>query len=86
MNEVAAPAPAKRWDVAIGLGLEMEDVDRIKVESHGNCNEAYSAIFDKWRNKQSIPYTWRSVLKCLRSCSVDEQKIAGQIMKKCKQN
>ena len=84
MNEVAAPAPAKWWDVAIGLGLEMADVNRIEMESRGHCNRAYSAVFDTWKNKQSSPYTWRSVVECLQSSSVDEQKIARYIKEKCK--
>ena len=84
MNEVAAPAPAKWWSVAIGLGLKIADVHRIEVESHGHCNEAYLDVFDTWKWQQSSPYTWRSVVECLQSPSVNEQEIARQIMEKCK--
>ena len=84
MNEVAAPAPAKLWGVAIGLGLEMADVNRIQEESRGRCDRAYSAVFDTWKRQQSSSDTWRSVVECLQSPSVDEQKIARQIKEKCK--
>ena len=84
MNEVAAPVPAKLWGVAIGLGLEMADVNRIQEESRGRCDRAYSAVFDTWKRQQSSSYTWRSVVECLQSPSVDEQKIARQIKEKCK--
>ena len=84
MNEVAAPAPAKWQFVAIGLGLEKADVDRIQVESRGNCNEAYVDVFATWERQKSSPYTWRSVVECLQSPSVAEQKIARLIKEKCK--
>ena len=83
MNEVAAPAPAKWWDMAIGLGLGMADVNRIEEESHGRCNRAYPAVFETWKRQQRSSYTWRSVVECLQSPIVDLQKIATQIMKKC---
>ena len=83
MNEVAAPASAKWWDVAIGLGLEMDAVNRIEVESHSHCNRAYQAVFEVLKRQQSSPYTWRSVVECLQSPSVDEQEIATQIKEKC---
>ena len=83
MNEVAAPAPAKWWDVAIGLRLGMADVNRIEEESRGHCNRAYLAVFEAWKRQQSSSYTWRSVVECLQSPIVDEQEIATHINEKC---
>ena len=83
MNEVAARAPAKWWNVAIGLALVVTDVKRIEEESSGRCIKAYIAIFEAWKRQESSPCTWRSIVECLQSPIVGEHGTTKQIIDKC---
>ena len=80
MNDVAAKIPARWRDVAIKLGLEVEELNSVdeRVPSR-DPHQCYYHVFNIWKAKNTTPYTWESVIKALKSSSVDEQKIAEDI-------
>ena len=80
MNEVAAKIPDKWADVAIGLGLDFTDIKRIKTDVPApNSTTLYCAVFDTWKNKATEEYTWKTILKTLRTPLVDAHKVAEDI-------
>ena len=80
MNLVAAKIPEKWREVGIGLGLDTTDIKRIEadVPTH-KSTLCYVDVFDTWKNKGTTKYTWGTLLKALRTPSVDASKLASTI-------
>ena len=69
MNEVAAVIPDK-WQ-QVGIVLNMSDGDLasfVQLDSH----KCFISVFTTWKNKQTSPYTWQTVVKALQSPTVGE--------------
>lgn len=80
MNLVAAKIPEKWREVGIGLGLDTTDIKRIEADipTH-KSTPCYVDVFDTWKNKGTTKYTWGTLLKALRTPSVDASKLANTI-------
>ena len=80
MNFVAAKIPEKWREVGIGLGLDTTDIKRIEADipTHKSAL-CYVDVFDTWKNKGTKEYTWDTLLKALRTLSVDASKLANTI-------
>ena len=80
MNFVAAKIPEKWREVGIELGLDSADISRIEAEvpTH-KSTPCYLAVFYKWESKGTTEYTWDTLLKALRTPSVDALKLANTI-------
>ena len=80
MNFVAAKIPEKWREVGIGLGPDSTDIKCIEAEvpTH-KSTPCYVDVFDTWKNKGTKEYTWDTLLKALRTLSVDASKLAGTI-------
>ena len=80
MNLVAAKIPEKWREVGIGLGLDSADITRIEADIPTHKSTlCYLAVFYTWENKGTKQYTWDSLLKALRTPSVDASKLASTI-------
>ena len=80
MNHVAAMIPEKWREVGIGLGLDSADISRIEVDvpTH-KSTPCYVMVFDTWKNKGTKEYTWDTLLKALKTPSVNASKLASTI-------
>ena len=79
MNEVAAVIPDK-WQ-QVGIVLNMSDGDLasfVQLDSQ----KCFISVFTTWKNKQTSPYTWQTVVKALQSPTVGENKLAKDINSK----
>ena len=80
MNFVAAKIPEKWREIGIELGLDSADISRIEAEvpTH-KSTPCYLAVFYKWESKGTTEYTWDTLLKALRTPSVDAMNLANTI-------
>ena len=83
VSEVARKISPASWEVfAIELGLEYDDVKKIKRENPKNVLVCFMEVFDAWRKKGAPPYTWETVVEVLRRDSLKERRIAKEISDK----
>ena len=80
LNKVAVKTPQK-WK-EIGLQLQVSHAD-IEAISMGNQTPilCFSKVFEKWRTKESPPYTWGTIIDALRAPIVDEVQLANELVK-----
>lgn len=71
MNEIAVNYPGKWQDIGQGLGLEENELKKIRVD-HGveqDTNRFFSAVFDRWYRGEycvkSISYLHTGLYTCL---------------------
>ena len=71
-----------KWeDVAIELDLPMATITTIERERHGNLRHCFAKVFDHWQKNPTPqrPFCWNTVVKVLRSPSVNEPVLARNI-------
>ena len=49
INEIAVKLPDKWQDIGRGLGLEVYELTKIKLEGQ-NINDIFSSVFTQWYN------------------------------------
>ena len=81
MEKVAAVIPSKYELIGLQLGLTLAQLQVISpryptLEEH---HRAFGEIFDVWRRRGSLPYTWRTLIDVLRSPSVGEVLLSEQL-------
>ena len=81
MEKVAALIPSKCWAIGFQLGLATAELQVICPQQQGleNHYRAFGEIFDVWRRRGSLPYTWRTLIAVLRSPSVGEVLLSKQL-------
>ena len=79
LNRVAIEARDKWRLVGIELGMKRDQLDVISEEK--NPIIRYSEVFSQWEKKADpdFPFNWRTILKVLRSPTVEENKLAMEI-------
>ena len=81
MEKVTAVIPHKYAMVGIQLGITTAELQAIRPQQQGlqNCYRAFEDIFDVWRSRRSPPYTWGTLIRVLRSPSVDEVLLSDEL-------
>ena len=81
MDKVAAVIPSKCWAIGLQLGLTTAELQAICPQQQGldNHHRAFGEIFDEWRRRRSLSYTWRTLIDVLRSASVGEVRLSEQL-------
>ena len=79
-NRVIAKIPHKWKQVAIQLELEEGVIDAIE-KNEGKCDDRFIAVLKEWKQSESLPYTWKTLISVLKSASVGEIDLAGQLQK-----
>ena len=79
MEQVAAKIPAKWRRVGIALNLNQSDLDCLPVL---DCHQCFINIFTTWKNQETSPYTWLTVLDALNTKQVGETHLAKEITSK----
>ena len=82
MEKVAVVIPSKCWAIGFQLGLTTAELQAICPQHQGleNHHRAFGEIFDVWRRRGSLPYTWRTLTGVLRSASVGEVLLSEQLI------
>jgi len=77
MNEIAAEIPDKWREVGIGLGLVTSDIKRIEADNPTHkSHPCYLEVFHIWKTNNVEAYTWKTVLKTLRTKLVNAHGLA----------
>ena len=81
MDKIAAVIPNKCWAIGLQLGLSPAELQAIFPQQQGleSHHRAYGEIFDVWRRRRSLPYTWRTLINVLRSPSVGEVLLSDEL-------
>ena len=79
MNEVAAMIPNK-WQ-QVGIVLNVSDGD-LACFTQSDSQKRFISVFTTWKNKQTAPYTWLTVVQALQAPVVGESKLAKDIKSK----
>ena len=81
LDKVAAVIPHKYELIGLQLRLSLAELQVIgprhpTLEEH---HRAFGEMFDVWRRRRSLPYTWRTLIDVLMSPSVDEVLLSKQL-------
>lgn len=81
MEKVAAVIPHKYEMVGLQLGLTLDECKAIhpQHQSLEDYHHAFGEIFDIWRRRGSLPYTWNTLIGVLKSASVREAQLSEQL-------
>ena len=83
LNKVAAEIPTLWKEVGIQLGLGPYQLDCIETEENRNQLRCFSTVFRKWREQQTTPYTWATIIQALQTKAVNQHKLAQELKKFC---
>ena len=80
-EKIASVIPDKWEDVAIELDLPMSAIRAIERERQGNSKRCFAEVFDHWQKNPTPqrPFCWDTVIKVLKSPSVNEPVLASKI-------
>ena len=58
------------------LGLQPYQLDVIEKEQNGIIALCFSAVFQKWENETTLPYSWSTVITALEAPQVGAVRLA----------
>ena len=81
MDKVAAVIPSKCWAIGLQLGFTTAELQAICPQHQGleNYHRAFGEIFDVWRRRGPLPYSWRILIDVLKSPSVGEVRLSDEL-------
>ena len=81
LNEVAAEIPTLWREMGLELGLAHHHLDCIETEQNRKQIRCFGEVLNSWREQQTAPYTWETIIRALQKKAVGQYKLA-QILKK----
>ena len=81
LNEVAAEIPTLWREMGLELGLSHHHLDCIETEQNRKQIRCFGEVLRSWREQQTAPYTWETIIQALQTKAVSQYKLA-QILKK----
>ena len=81
LNEVAAEIPTLWREMGLELGLAHHHLDCIETEQNRKQIRCFGEVMKSWREQQTAPYTWETIIQALQKKAVGQYKLA-QILKK----
>ena len=79
LNEVAAEIPTLWREVGMELGLKPHQLDCIEIEQNRNQIRCFGAVFRKWREQQTTPCTWATIIQALQTKAVSQHRLAQEL-------
>ena len=79
MNEVASKIPTHWRQVGCELGLTAEQLNCIDQQRRGIQMNCFSDVFEWWKNQQTQPYTWATIIRALRAPQVNQPRLADTL-------
>ena len=87
-EDVITRIPDKWRKFGIAVEISSAQLNTKDKQHRGDAQDIFADVFEYWRENQSVlkyPVTWESVVKILRTRTVDEGRLAGEIEEKyCK--
>ena len=80
LNEVASEIPTLWREMALQLGLAHHHLDCFKTEQNKKQIRCFGEVLRSWREQQTTPYTWETIIRALQTKAVSQYKLA-QILK-----
>ena len=81
LNEVAAEIPTLWREMGLELGLSHHHLDCIETEQNRKQIRCFGEVLRSWREQQTAPYTWETIIQAMQTKAVSQYKLA-QILKK----
>ena len=53
--------------------------NRIERDGKGYCLDQFIVVLKEWKQSESLPYTWKTLISVLKSASVGEIALAEQL-------
>ena len=81
MERVADVIPNKYLEIGLQLGLTVAQIQAIRPlqQRLEDYHRAYDEVFGVWKKCGSPPYTWRTLIRVLKTASVGEVVLAEQL-------
>ena len=76
MKLVAKKIPTKWYEIGMQLEIEVSTLEAFEQQTSDQLR-LYSKVFDQWRNKQKVPFTWDTIITALEEA--DENSTAAGI-------
>ena len=73
-NLIVANLPSKWMDFGVQVNITRSVLKAIEIEKRNKCSDCFSEIISVWKNQDSAPFTWETVLKVLYSPAIKEYK------------
>ena len=81
LNEVAAEIPTLWRETGLELGLVDHHLDCIETEQNRRQIRCFG-VLRSWREQQTAPYTWETIIRALQTKAVGQYKLAWTLTKK----
>ena len=78
-NEVAAEIPSKWQTFGIGLGIDMEILERVEAKNYGQPVLYFAKVYSIWKSQNRKPVTWDVVVEVLESNLMQERELARKL-------
>ena len=82
LNEVAAEIPTLWKEMGLELGLSLRHLDCIETEQNKKQIRCFGEVLTSWREQQTAPYTWETIIRALQTKAVNQYKLAWILKKK----
>ena len=82
LNEVAAEIPTLWREIGLELGLADHHLDCIETEQNRKQIRCFGEVLRSWREQQTAPYTWETIIRALQTKAVGQYKLAQTLKKK----
>lgn len=80
--EAVYPAMGKWWWIGLELGLNQEELERIKTKCANNIDECLAEMIRKWLKTRSLNPNWLTLVDALKHRIVGEEGVAADVKKK----
>ena len=81
-NQVAAKIPSKWQTFGIGLGIDMEILERVAAKNYGQQVLYFAKVYSIWKSENRKPVTWAVVVEVLESNLLQERALAYELRQK----
>ena len=81
INEVAAEIPMLWREIGLELGLADHHLDCIETEQNRKQFRCFREVLRSWREQQTAPYTWETIIRALQTKAVGQYKLAQTLKK-----
>ena len=78
MNQVAAKAKVKWFQVGIQLGINPTTLEVFDTQPQDPMR-CYFKVFTEWEREGKRPYTWTTIIGALETAAVNERQVAVEL-------
>ncbi len=72
--------------MGVQLELSSSKLDEIEASNHGDCIHCFISVFSEWEKRLSSPYSWSTIVDALKAPSIEENKVASELIASLENN